>query len=435
MDYSVILKEKWLAAEVLDCLPSLPIDLKNYVRFNIFDIDKAIFDHPGIRKFAKYNTLRDYFDQNNAYKVVDIIDDWNGSATYQANYSRIMRMIDRFDKDLPIIGDMDPVKFLKTVMNAPSYTDEIMYELEDKVSEFLHYFDGRDGEKAANVMNIAARLLTKHIMPWKVRCLDVYTKICWLNSNGPDSCVNSDCLKYNLVAGLGNICDMNHVSTADINDIAIQIAVYFHMLGPKAQPRVNRFLMGMRKQCQSRELVDGVWRCWERDDTLDQLSNMVYPEKYGYCNKTDKKIRIADLQTINGYSIIQNIHSHMVLDSDELYDMTEQLRFITPDEIARYIRDDVCGRDIEFALSANDIGNLRNTNLSIIVTVDINNSMATKFVAVSEDRKTNYLLYTLKFASSNCVYGISLNAMPDHSRKIITVKKRSVNDYIYKSGL
>ena len=90
MDYSVILQEKWLAAEVLDCLPSMPADLENYVRFNLFTIDKVIFDHPGIRKFAKYSTLRDYFDRNNAYKVVDIIDDWNGSATYQANYSRIM---------------------------------------------------------------------------------------------------------------------------------------------------------------------------------------------------------------------------------------------------------------------------------------------------------------------------------------------------------
>ena len=434
MDYSVILKDKWLAAEVLDCLPSMPADLENYVRFNLFTIDKVLFDHPGPRKFAQYNTLRDYFARYMSYKVIDVNDDLYGAATYQAKYSHIMLMIDRFRDELPTIGDMNPVKFLKTVMNAPSYTDEIMYELEDKVSEFLHYFDGRDDEKATKTMRVSAMLLTQHIMPWKVRCLDVYTKICWLNSNGPDSCVNSDCLKYNFVAGLSNICRMDHVGPADINDIAIQIAVYFHMLGAKAQPRVNRFLLAMRPQCQSCELVDAVWRCWERDDTLDQLSYMVYPEKYGY-SITDKKIRTSDMQTINGYSIIQNIHSHMVLDSDELYDVTEQLRFITPDEIARYIKDDVCGRDIEFALSANDIGNLRNTNLSIIVTVDINNSMATKFVAVSEDRKTNYLLYTLKFASSNCVYGISLNAMPDHSRKIITIKKSSVNDYIYKSGL
>lgn len=434
MDYSVILKDKWLAAEVLDCLPSMPADLENYVRFNLFTIDKILFDHPGPRKFAKYNTLRDYFARYMSYEVMDINDDWYGAATYQAKYSHIMLMIDRFSDDLPIIGDMNPVKFLKSIMNSPSYTDQIMYELEDRASEFLNYFDGRDDEKAAKAMRISAMLLTKHIMPWKVRCLDVYTKICWLNSNGPGSCVNSDCLKYNFVAGLSNICRMDYVGPADINDIAIQIAVYFHMLGPKAQPRVGRFLAAMRPQCQSRELVDAVWRCWERDDTLDQLSYMVYPEKYGY-SITDKKIRTSDMQTINGYSIIQNIHSHMVLDSDELYDVTEKLRFITPDEIARYIKDDVCGRDIEFALSANDIGNLRNTNLSIIVTVDINNSMATKFVAVSEDRKTNYLLYTLKFASSNCVYGISLNAMPDHSRKIITIKKSSVNDYIYKSGL
>ena len=434
MDYSVILKDKWLAAEVLDCLPSMPSDLENYVRFNLFTIDKVLFDHPGPRKFAKYNTLRDYFTRYMSYNVVDINDDLYYDATYQAKYSHIMLTIDRFSDELPTIGDVNPVKFLKNIMNSPSYTDQLMYDLEDKVSEFLHYFDGRYEEKAAKAMRVSAMLLTKYIMPWKVLCLDIYTKICWLNSNGPSSCVNNDCLKYNFVAGLSNICKMDHVSPADINDIAIQIAVYFHMLGPKAQPRVNRFLLAMRPQCQSRELVDAVWRCWERDDTLDQLSYMVYPEKYGY-SVTDKKIRTTDMQTINGYSIIQNIHSHMVLDSDELYDVTEQLRFITPDEIARYIKDDVCGRDIEFALSANDIGNLRNTNLSIIVTVDINNNMATKFVAVSEDRKTNYLLYTLKFAKSNCVYGISLNAMPDHSRKIITIKKSSANDYIYKSGL
>lgn len=434
MDYSVIKTDKWLTAEVLDCLPSMPSDLQGYVRFNIFDLDKVIFDHPGIRKFAKYNTLRDIFDHNPDYKVVDIINDWNGSATYQAVYNQIMTDIDNHADSLVKVGDVDPVKFLKTIVNSPSYTDEIMYELEDKVSEFLHYFDGREDEVSEKTMHTAAVLLTRYIMPWKVRCLDVYTKIEWMTNNGPQLAMNKDCLKYNLIAGIGNICELQHASPADINDIAIQIAVYFHMLGPKAQPRVNRFLLAMRKSCQSRELVDAVWRCWERDDTLSQMSNLVHPEKYGYCIK-DKKIRISDLNTINGYSIIQNVHSHIVLDSDELFEITEQMRFITADEIARYIRDDVCGRDIEFSLSANDVGNLRNSNLSVIVTVDMNNGMNTKFVAVEEDRKTAYLLYKLKFQSSNFLYGISLNAMPDHSRKIISIKKSTVTEYIYKSGL
>lgn len=435
MDYSVIkTADKWLASEVLDCLPSMPDDLKTYVRVNLFDLDRVIFDHPGIRKFAKYSTLRDYFANNSDYQVVNIIDDWNGSATYQASFSSHMLQIDRFSDSLYVIGDVNSEKFLKEIMLSPCYTDDMLYALENKVNDFLHYFDGRNDEKAEKTMCTAARLLTKYIMPWKTLCVDVYTKLCWVANNGPQSCIDSNCLKYNLVAGIGNACDFDHVSPADINDIAIQIAVYFHTLGPKAQPRCNRFVSGMRKQCRTYELTDAVWRCWERGDTLAQLSNLVHPEKYGYCI-TDRKIRISDVNTINGYSIIQNVHSHIVLDSDELYDITEQMRFITADEIARYIRDDVCGRDIEFALSANDVGNLRNSNLSVIVTVDMNDGMNTKFVAVTEDRKTAYLLYTLKFESSNFLYGISLNAMPDHSRKIVSIKRSNVTEYIYKSGL
>ena len=434
MDYSVIKTDKWLTHEVLDCLPSMPGDLQSYVRFNLFDLDKVIYDHPGVRKFGKYSTLHDAFARNPDYQAYEVMNDWNGSATYQSVYNQIMMDIDSNADKLAKVGDVDPVKFLKTIMNSPSNTDEIMCELEDKVSEFLHYFDGRESPTADAIMHTAAMLLTRYIMPWKVRCLDVYTKICWLANNGPQSCMNTDCMKYNLIAGLGSICELQHVSPADINDIAIQVAVYFHMLGPKAQPRTNRFLAAMRKQCQSRELVDAIWRCWERGDTLNQLSDLVHPEKYGYC-VTDRKVRISDVNTVNGYSIIQNVHSHIVLDSDELYDITEPMRFITADEIARYFKDDICGRDIEFALSANDVGNLRNSNLSTIVTVDLNNGMNTKFVAVTEDRKTAYLLFTLKFKSSTCVYGISLNAMPDHSRKIANIQKSTVNEYIYKSGL
>ena len=415
-----------LLCDIVDCLPSMPGDLRQWVNYHITDpyFDMAIFK-TNKRRLSKYCTVLAPLQRVDDVTILS--DPQAHASNYQGRYSLYRYMID----DLKVSGGFakfpDAYGWAKDVINSPSSDYESLYQLEEKIDYMLANLDG-----AKELQHRLAAFFTKDVMPWKARACDIYTSITWRANNGPEACVDSNYMLSDIVYGLSHIPSIKYLSVADVNDIAIQIAAYFHTIHPDKPPKINRFLCALEIPVQTTELVDAVWHCVENKDTIDCLSNLVYPEKYGY-SSSDEKLKSTEVNTINGYSIIQNYHRNRVADKESLFNITNDLRFMNNAEIAAYQKDDICGPDIELHLDATDIGTLRDTNLSVFVAVDMNNNMDTRYVALNMDDEA-FLLYTFKFEKAHRVYGISLKKYPDNSRKIITVNGRNVDSFLYKSG-
>lgn len=111
-----------------------------------------------------------------------------------------------------------------------------------------------------------------------------------------------------------------------------------------------------------------------------------------------------------------------------LDNVINELDFMNPDYLIRYIDKENENTEFSFDLTENDLGHintLKDTELYVVV----NKRKTNKFMIKYENEL--YLLFNIKYSKDNSIYGISIRKLNGNKRKIFKLNKS--NKYYYKS--
>ena len=421
---------------LIDYIEGMPSDLNQYVKMNI---NKPWFEpslFKGLRKIHSYSTVKKWMDLEKPVRT-EIVSNPT-SSIYQMIYVSVINAIEKSNFPIEIRNS------LIDYTNAKSFDDESLARLECDISEFVNTI--KDVELRTRV----CKLFASHIMLYKARVYDCYTRItentAVSNSGIVYDGVGDNFMYYMSACIHSNL--INHKSLSAGHDLAVLVYMYYRFIGisnlidkynlldrfiymidPSETEYINEFKTKINEFVQDNLSIGG---CSGRLVNPERYSDVSFEKRLNNIynnNNCNTPCEIEDTENSFENSSMVFLFNHGNELKKQNEHVTIELKKLNPKEIGRYFKDKD-SNSISFYLPENDIGHVMNLKNMYIGTAyeKFNNTM--KYILLYENEF--YLLF--RFSMFPTIYGICLNE-ENNTRKIISIKKNKNVFYKYISEI